>query len=516
MTSAILPRPKAREDRTGPELWVDEAIWGHRLHDEQTPWLTLLEFLGVLQAEDLLGRALTEASPNALSYKPQQQLKLRNVLFNNPHIVTLRKEQRNDDDKWATWLARMKDSAGGLENRDFSYLRKHFSSFHDFASVVAFLQSSAIEGNSNKRWSSKFVFPFGGTALYEDVKVTESDGVSNDRRFFGRTGEILYLMLCRSRLAPKLKEQATKRLLTGEGPYNALVRVLQGESEHAKQERGGSYLPLASHPAFDRLAEDWLSLLSCKVPAYDIIPHMVTMTGLNLVLYQLQRAREVIGGDERVTLVWEIIAPKRTKVRELSEKSFQENNVLPGQAVDHYIRSVGSSPEWEAALKSEEPRLAAAELLSELFDWPDEEEMADVSGEPAQLLEHLVRKAQVRHRQHVGKFHGTWARQIGMSSRRSSRSTRYAPTDRLLKTLVVCSVDGRQELKNFLALLWERYGIIVGDHQADQLINQGVVDRVDFAENATRLEERLASLGLLERFSDSCAYVVNPFERTTA
>lgn len=33
----ILPRPTAREDRTGPQLWIDEAIWGHRLHDEQTP-----------------------------------------------------------------------------------------------------------------------------------------------------------------------------------------------------------------------------------------------------------------------------------------------------------------------------------------------------------------------------------------------------------------------------------------------------------------------------------------------
>ena len=52
----ILPRPQYREDRTGPQLWVDEAIWGHRLHDEQTPWLTLLEFLGVLLAENGHGR----------------------------------------------------------------------------------------------------------------------------------------------------------------------------------------------------------------------------------------------------------------------------------------------------------------------------------------------------------------------------------------------------------------------------------------------------------------------------
>lgn len=504
-----LPRPMLREDRTGPELWVDEAIWGHRLHDEQTPWLTVLEFLGVLQAEHHAGRGLSESQPNTLSYKPQQQLRLRNLLFNNPYIVTVRQESKHDDEKWSAWLARMKDHAGGIESPDFTYLRKHFDSFQDFAAVVAFLQSSAIEGSSNKRWSSKFVFPFGGSALYEDVNVSNS-GVSNDRRFFGRTGEILYLMLCRSQVAAQLRSQAP-RLLEGEGPYERLVRVLQGGSEHAKQERGGSYLPLASHPIFDRLAEDWLALLGCRVPSYDIIPHIVTMTGLNLILYQLERAREVIGSNDPITLVWEIIAPKRSKVRELSEKSFQANNVLPAQAVEHYIRSIAGTPEWLAACSSDDPRLAAAELLHKIYDWPDMEE--EFKGDPPQLVDELVRKALVRHRQHVGKFHAAWSRLIGLSSRRSSRSTRYAPTDRLLKTLVINCVDDRQEFKDFLSLLHKRYGIIIGDHQAGDIIEQGLADQEDFSENARRLEERLSGLGLLERFSDSCAYVVNPFQK---
>ena len=36
----VLAKPSGYEDRTGPEMWIDEAIWGHRLHDEQSPWLT--------------------------------------------------------------------------------------------------------------------------------------------------------------------------------------------------------------------------------------------------------------------------------------------------------------------------------------------------------------------------------------------------------------------------------------------------------------------------------------------
>jgi hypothetical protein len=48
------------------------------------------------------------------------------------------------------------------------------------------------------------------------------------------------------------------------------------------------------------------------------------------------------------------------------------------------------------------------------------------------------------------------------------------------------------------------------------LIAKGDADQEDFSDNARRLEERLASLGLLKRLSDSCAYVENPFQRAEA
>lgn len=509
----VLARPQLREDKTGPQLWIDEAIWGHRLHDEQTPWLAVLEFLSVLLAESRSGRIISETAVNALSYRPQQQLRLRNLLFNNPHLATVKAEMRTDDERWTAWLERMGRSAGGIESKDFSYLRAHFTSFEDFATVVAFLQSSAIEGNSNKRWSSKFVFPFGANALYEDVQVSSSDGVSNDRRFFGRTGELVYLMLARSRSRADLAPLLLRRLLAGEGPYDKIVGVLQGEAEFARQERGGSYLPLATHKAFDRLAEDWTALLRCAVPTYDIIPHLVTMTGLNVMLYQLERADEVLGGTGTPRIVVEVIGPKRSKVRELSEKSFQRNQVLPAQALEAHVRGIMRTEAWAKAVASEHPLAAASELMDATFDWPDADDRSEVRGTPDSLVDDLVARAHVRHRQHVGRFHAAWSRFIGLSSRRSSRSTRYAPTDRLLKTLVVARVDGRMEFKAFLAHLYERYGMIIGDAQAGEMTTQGTADHEDFSDNALRLEERLASLGLLERFSDSCAYVINPFER---
>jgi hypothetical protein len=105
-----LVRPSAYEEPEDHRLgmWVDEAIWGHRLYDEQTPWLTVLEFLTIFDAEQAAGRALTELGGfNTLSYQPQQQLRIRNILFNNPHLALIRQSGLRDADAWAKWLAAM-------------------------------------------------------------------------------------------------------------------------------------------------------------------------------------------------------------------------------------------------------------------------------------------------------------------------------------------------------------------------------------------------------------------------
>jgi hypothetical protein len=508
-----LSRPAHHEDRAGgPEIWVDEAIWGHRLYDEQTPWLTLLEFLGVLNSQHVEGLTLKELMPNTLSYRPQTQLRLRNLLFNNPHIAPVLASQQSDEAMWADWISRMKQNAGGLHEPSFAYLKAKFGDFREFEAVISFLQSSAIEGDSNKRWSSKFVFPFGPNAFYEDVSVGPSS-TTNDRRFFARTGELLYLMLCRSAKVDTLRPLLIERLLNVDTPFNKLVGILQGEPQLTTNLRPGCYLPSAKHPAFDRLAEDWISLLQLDLPVYDAIPHLVAVTGLNIVLYQLERAAETLGRSDPISFVCEIVSPKRSVIRDLAANSFQENNALPLQAVQRLVRSIAETDEWQKVHDAEVPGLAAVDLLSKRFDWPDTDEPPQDGQTPDQLLNALVDKATGRHRQHVGKIHATWARLIGLSSRRSSRRIRYAPTDRILKTLVVCCVEHRIEYKYFLQLLFDRYGLIIGHQQADDFVVKGAADQKDFEENARRLEERLASLGLLKRLSDSCAYVENPFKR---
>jgi len=512
----ILSRPPKVE----PEIWVDESIWGHRLYDEQTPWLCILEMLCITQSEAVKGCAFVEGKLNDLKYEIYPRLYLRNILFNNPHIEAVATEYLDDNERWQMWIDAIASNMGGLTSPDFSYLKPRFESFKDFAEIVKFLQSSAIEGDSNKRWSSKFVFPYGPDCLYEDLRVTGTQ-YTNDRRFFGRTGELLYLMLCRSGRGEEILSRleqigivASNYATTYRGSkWNQLVLALQPYDERDTPKTSGSppYLPYAQLPEYKQLADDWLNILSCDLPDYDALPRIVTITGLHLIIYLLSRAKAALGEFSRPKFVLEIVAPKKTTVRELSSEDYQKNNNLPQQAIEHTIRSVVNLPEWQACLNSHNPIEDAIDLLQERFAWAVKEEESYGSGSPEVLLSFLREKAVKRHHQHLGKFHGSWSREIGLSSSRSSRRTRYAPTDSLLRTLVLASVPTRMEFQEFLAKLYEKYGFVIGDRQAEDLINSGGADREDFVANAERLERRLASIGLLKRLSDACAYIQNPF-----
>ena len=214
------------------DMIVDEEIWGHRIHNEQSPWLCFLEFIGVLNAMhvDPNQHEFLEVQPNTLSYTPQYRLYLRNILFNNPRLVAVIKETNNDETRWKNWFRYMKDSGAGLaEGADFHYLQKRFEKFSDFVKIVDFLRGTAIEGDSNKRWSSKFVFPYGPDCFYEDVAVSIKGSATNDRRFFARTGEILYLMLCRSNKGQDLLPYFEK-ILFKDNKWNKIVRALQPDT----------------------------------------------------------------------------------------------------------------------------------------------------------------------------------------------------------------------------------------------------------------------------------------------
>jgi hypothetical protein len=502
---------RQRIDIDRVDFAVDEHIWGHRLYDAQLPHLTVLEFLGVLGSN--LDSPLVAAPGDKVRYRPQHQIRLRGLLFNNPFVEAIRERSIADDEKWREWSALFAQDATKLGDEDMGYLRKVFSSFDDFAKTIELLRSSAFEARSNKCWSSKFVFPFGPDAMYEDLRIN-SGGASNDRGLFARTGELLYLMLCRTARGPELGAQLSQRLFDRAVPMNRLVWALQGEPQLATNSREVGYLPHASHPRFDQLCEDWLAILAKDMPIYDALEHLIASAGLNLLLYFLEQAKAQAGDAEPVEFVCEIVSKERTKVRALSGDSYQLNQGLSLKAVRASIEQTRLLPEWESASKTDYPDAERAKIMRELFQWPsiDSDGEADytrMTGD--KLIETLVDMALSRHEQHVGKIHASWSRAIGLSSRRLARRTRYAPNDRLIKTMVATIVDDRMQFDEFLAEAKRRYGIVIGDAEGSRLVADKKVDQGVLSENRANLEARLVGLGLVRRLSDSCSFVENPF-----
>jgi len=487
---------------------VDEHIWGHRLHDAQFPHLTFLEFLTVLASNQ--HRPFAVDAEGYAEYTPQRQLRLRHILFNNPRIDVIANKRIADEDKWIEWSGQFLNGAVGLGEHDLSHLREAFFTFGDFARAVDLLRSSAFEANSNKRWSSKFVFPYGPDTLYEDLKVESNGKCSNDRNFFGRSGELLYLMLGRAKNAQKLGELLVARLFDSTTQLNRLAKAIQGAAHTANSPKKTGYLPAGHKARYDQMCDDWIAILSRDMPADDAIEHLVGSAGLNLLLYFIEQGKEVAGDVATLELLCEIVSNDRTKVRALSGDSWQQNQAMSTRAIRAAIESVRQTQEWQNALLSQSPTDTCAELMRGLYQWPPED--AALSGrEPDSLVDELLEDAESRHSKHFGKIHSTWSRAIGLSSRRLSRRTRYAPNDRLLKTLVVTMVDGRMEFTEFLREARRRYGLIFGDIEGARFVKENLVDQEALSDNAARLEARLLGLGLLRRLSDACSFVENPF-----
>lgn len=495
----------------GIEIWADERIWGHRFHDEQTPWLILLEFLAVFESRSRENQALEESrvagNHESIRYRIPKLEELRFLIFNNPRLHHIEKTVDSDSEKWRQW----KGSIRGNYNRDYSYLKKRFRDFSRFVRVVEFFQHTFLEPERNRRWTSKFVFPYGPDCIYADVRERAGSLESPDRRFYARGGELLYLMLSRSSSAKKLAKLIRTKLLNSNERWNLLARDLMPENkdgDYIKTSVG--YLPYEKRQEYEDVAEDWLKLLSLRIPGASILDPLMRVTALNMLLYIMRRSFEEIGEGTEPCLVLEIAAPRKTALFELSNENYSQNRTLTRRALQAHINSIKKTDDWPKVCNERSPSQAALQLFEKRFNWKPK----NTSGKnrsPERILDELLNAAQKRHNAHVANVLPDWSRRIALSVSRRRMGTWYSPDDALLKALVMTTVEDREEYNRFLSRLYDRYRIVVGVAEAEKAFGSLPMDERVLAENAARLEQRLRTLGLLHRLSDDCAYVVNSF-----
>ena len=312
----------------------------------------------------------------------------------------------------------------------------------------------------------------------------------------------------------RLRELLNERFFSSQDTmWETVIRSLQPVDSREGRERTGGFLPYESHPCFDSLCQDWIEILKLNIPVTDLAPHLVRLVGFHILRYQQELAKESLDGENKSYYVAEIIAPRKTLVRELSIEFYQKNNTLSMKAVNDYIEQIEKSEEWRQACNSSDPFQNCKDLLLERVLWPRKPSDYDSAFNPDDLIAGLKAAVRRRHSQHVGNIHRVYGREIGLISKRGTNRLRYAPTDSFIRTLVLANVNKRMEFKEFLTKIFEQYNLVIGDVEAQNMtcMKAENLDNKAFQNNAERLEQRLASIGLLHRLSDGCAYLINPY-----
>jgi hypothetical protein len=501
------------------DAWVAEAIWGHRL--ERQPFSALmLEFLGMAEGmhrQDNLF-ALTRPSDDP-QYSANQSLQLRNILFNNPRMEEIwRNSHGSDDEAWSTWLAFMRENArmGSRLSADFSYLRTRFDNFGEMVNVVRLLRRIMLDPGSERNWTTQFIFPVGPASLYEAL-LEKGEGFERTRRVYTRTGEIVYLML--SRAAEPWRTKIRAALAPAFDPATSrnrlLLRLISSPEPDRGDRKGGTYLPYKTHPAFDRMAEDVAAILSLKLPDQDAFQYLQPLLGLHVYLYGIETANHWLGDHRLPPVVCEILAPHSDLVRKASIESYLHNDALGLQAVRRYLeQSVFSAADLQRTLADEAlDDVAKRDFLIERLIQKCAWDRTKAGGANAtEVRQRFVTFAERLYRNGTADGLTGLATGSGLASKRGTNRIRYAPTDDLLRALVLANVTAPVEEAEFLRTLHRRYRIAIGPVEAKQEVLSYQFDDADFKRNRDRLAQRLVGMGLARRMSDACTYIINPIE----
>jgi hypothetical protein len=507
-------------------VWCDPAIWGLALYDDQTPWFTLIECLHLLTYRHREGYVLfpglggTPEAPQheRQSYRMKLNTNLRHLLFRDQEAARVAsREGANNEVLWQRWLETTKHDFREL---DFGYLQTAFSNdFLQFAESLELLRSAAVEQFIDKRWTSRHLQPVGEAMLFPDVKMAEGN-FHLDRRFFQRTGELLYLMLNRSRRRDELGELVARRLLGVNGPWNRIARRLQGPDANITGDDTGwidantiGYLPVPHLPRYDELAQDWASILrQGAIPLEDALEFLMRLSGLHQVIYIVERGNAVAGREGVLPFVLEMSGSARNNsIQTLSSDRYKAHKSLPPLAVDAFVGTFEATVDWRSVGAAPMNGTTAAKLLERRFAWAARKSPS-VSAHPAprEQLQAMIDAAKTRNHD-IGSTFTSHAKKIGLLTARRGAGTWYSPSDGLLEALVLANVTSAMELSQFLLLLRRRYHVVVGPEEARTASGELPVPFDALRENERRLEERLSVLGFINRKSDDCAFVVNPF-----
>jgi hypothetical protein len=263
------------------------------------------------------------------------------------------------------------------------------------------------------------------------------------------------------------------------------------------------------------MAEDVSAILNLNLPDQDAFQYLQPLLGFHLYLYGIETANYWIGDSRLPSIICEILAPRSDLVRKAAVGSYLQNDGLGAMAVKKYLeKTVFSNQDLQNTLANPSlDNLAKTEYLADhLARTCAYKQGRKDATDPQAFIQQFYSFADHIYRNGTADGLTSLATGCGLVSKRGTNRYRYAPTDDLLRALVLANVRVPMEESSFLNQLYKRYRIVIGPTEAKSEVLNYLFDDADFKKNKDRLAQHLIGMGLAHRMSDACTYVINPME----
>ena len=498
------------------EMLVQEYIHGHRLNTDQEAYMILLETLAVINDQPL-GKHTADQKNNKheqFEYKLPHKKKMRYLLFKDQNLSKANNNQTfTKEQQWKDWKKKTRHQFTRLNSLEdhFLYLDEKFDDLDELLQAVSLVQSMELDVMNKRRWTSKFLCVTGPNMILPDFRETKGRW-STDRRFFGRGGELVYLMLNRSDQCKNVQNLIETRLLDEHDPYNQIAKSISPVVEDGSSTAEIGYLPCLQHQSYNRLADAWIKILEQDLlSGSHFFDPLFRITGLNLILYLVERACELIGRPNVEPILIDLTDGRNFQLKQATKNNLNLLRDLQNDAVKAFItKKVESDSNWETTIVLDSGK-KASELIAKLFYYQFDSSQSLEEVTPEEVLKSFINKAQRRSHNNANSYILSLSKQIGLCTARGSAGTWLAVDDLMIIALVMALVDETVELSEFLNKLYETYNLVIGPSEARKAYTNPPISSNSFEENLASLEERMTKLALTKRLSDDCAFVINPF-----
>ena len=497
-----------------PEMLVQERIFGHRFKKDQAPYMILLETIAVCASVPLGEVPANSDSHEKISYELKHLREMRYILFFDNYINQIQNDKQiSKQKKWPEWKEKIgkRYRSGTPDPEAFNYLDASYNdSLPSLSQAVQLLRSQELDVPNGRRPTSKFLALNGLNTICVDLRGS-SGAWEIDRRFFGRGGELVYLMLNRSSsahlgdLSKKIEEKFLSSNNWKSRIADSLTKVQSKPNDISNVQIG--YLPCVYHKVYDVMATNWRTVLEAKdAPSSFLFESLVCVTGLNLISYFVQRASKVTQQSRTEPIFLDLTNGSNANVRGLAKNLLSRHRKISDMAVEDYIvRKLNESGKWK---KVNGDACKAWEVLKCMFEWDGNKELS-----PDDQVQSLIEKAKKRSHNNVQRCILPITKGIGLATTRSGVGSWFCASDSMIIALVMANVNSTCELSDFTRLLYDRYKIVIGPSEARHAFDTLPIGIKCFEENLISLEDRMRRLSLTKRLSDDCAFVTNPWHR---